>query len=639
MTPNTPWTPRLGAAPGPHGTRFRVWAPAARSVDLLLTEADGDSSGPRPLRLLADGLFEGRFDDVGVGDRYRYVLDGRGPFPDPVSRFQPDGVHGASAVVDPSRFNWSDDGWRGVPIEELVPYELHIGTFTPLGTFAGVEARLPYLRDLGVTAIELMPVADFPGSRNWGYDGAALFAPARCYGTPDDLRRLVNSAHRAGLAVLLDVVYNHVGPDGAHLHAFSPYYFTDRHASPWGAGINLDGEHSAHVREFLVENAMHWVHEYHVDGLRLDATHAIQDDSARHFLAELTARVKASVTGRHVLIVAEDCRNLARIVKPVSDGGWGLDGVWADDLHHQVRRLMAGDSDGYYQDFRGTTGDIATTIRRGWFFTGQYSTYFGDRRGTDPGSIPLERFIVCLQNHDQVGNRAFGERLHHAIDLASYRAVSVLFMMVPETPLLFMGQEWAATAPFLYFTDHHTELGRQVTEGRRREFARFVAFADPVNRARIPDPQADATFTSSRLDWNEQARSPSAGVLQLYKDLLRIRRTEPALRPGAGFSADAEALDDATVALRRSSATETVIVVCRLAGSGAVEITAPPVPVDRTSEDLMSLLTSEDARFTIDPDPPVITWSGRACTIRFTRPSAVILKAPPAGRLDQMRRV
>jgi len=639
MTPNTPWTPRLGAAPGPHGTRFRVWAPAARSVDLLLTEADGDSSGPRPLRLLADGLFEGRFDDVGVGDRYRYVLDGRGPFPDPVSRFQPDGVHGASAVVDPSRFNWSDDGWRGVPIEELVPYELHIGTFTPLGTFAGVEARLPYLRDLGVTAIELMPVADFPGSRNWGYDGAALFAPARCYGTPDDLRRLVNSAHRAGLAVLLDVVYNHVGPDGAHLHAFSPYYFTDRHASPWGAGINLDGEHSAHVREFLVENAMHWVHEYHVDGLRLDATHAIQDDSARHFLAELTARVKASVTGRHVLIVAEDCRNLARIVKPVSDGGWGLDGVWADDLHHQVRRLMAGDSDGYYQDFRGTTEDIATTIRRGWFFTGQYSTYFGDRRGTDPGSIPLERFIVCLQNHDQVGNRAFGERLHHAIDLASYRAVSVLLMMVPETPLLFMGQEWAATAPFLYFTDHHTELGRQVTEGRRREFARFVAFADPVNRARIPDPQADATFTSSRLDWNEQARSPSAGVLQLYKELLRIRRTEPALRPGAGFSADAEALDDATVALRRSSATETVIVVCRLAGSGAVEITAPPVPVDRTSEDLMSLLTSEDARFTIDPDPPVIAWSGRACTIRFTRPSAVILKAPPAGRLDQMRRV
>jgi maltooligosyltrehalose trehalohydrolase len=578
-------------------------------------------------------MFEGRCAGVGPGDRYRFLLDGRGPFPDPASRFQPDGVHGASMVVDSTSFAWSDHGWRGVSMEDLVLYELHVGTFTPRGTFAGVEARLPYLRDLGATAIELMPVADFPGSHNWGYDGAALFAPARCYGTPDDLRRLVDSAHGIGLAVLLDVVYNHVGPDGAYLQVFSPYYFTDRHKSPWGAGIDLDGEHSAHVRELVVENALHWVHEYHVDGLRLDATHAIQDESPRHVLAELTSRVKASAPDRQVLLIAEDHRNLARMVTPASRDGWGLDGVWADDLHHQVRRLVAGDSDGYYRDFRGTTDDVASTIRHGWFFTGQYATYFGEPRGTDPTGIPLERFVVYLQNHDQVGNRAFGERLHHVIDLASYRAASVLLMMVPETPLLFMGQEWAATAPFLYFTDHHAELGRQVSEGRRREFERFTAFSEPSVRERIPDPQAEATFAASRLDWTEQSRQPHAGTLELYRALIAMRRREAALRRTGRERAVAVALDDGTVAVGRSSASETVIVVSRLTGSGSVDLGGVPVlPSDRTDLHWTSLLCSEEPRFAADPDPPVVTWSDRGPTIRFARPSALILKAILADR-------
>ncbi len=631
QTTHVSWRARLGARPDAEGTHFRVWAPQAGMVDVLIERAGAPTR--EPLQAQPDGLFEGTCAGVEPGDRYRFLLDGRGPFPDPASRFQPDGVHGASMVVDPASFAWSDHGWRGVPTEDLVLYELHVGAFTPLGTFAGVEARLPYLRDLGVTAIELMPVADFPGSRNWGYDGVALFAPARCYGTPDDLRRLIDSAHAIGLAVLLDVVYNHVGPDGAYLCVFSPHYFTDRHKSPWGAGIDLDGEHSARVRELVVENAMHWVHEYHVDGLRLDATHAIRDESPRHLLAELTSRVKASTPDRQVLLIAEDHRNLARMVTPVSQGGWGLDGVWADDLHHQVRRLVAGDSDGYYRDFRGTTDDVAATIRQGWLFTGQYSVHFGEPRGTDPGGIPLERFVVYLQNHDQVGNRAFGERLDRAIDLAAYRAASVLLMMVPETPLLFMGQEWAATAPFLYFTDHHAELGRQVREGRRREFERFTAFSDPSVRERIPDPQEEATFTASRLDWAEQSRHPHAGMLELYRALVAMRRGESALRRSGRGPAVAVALDAGTVALRRSSASETVIVVSRLTGSGSVDLGAAPALLgDRTDLRWTNLLSSEESRFAADPDPPVVTWSDRGPTICFARPSALIFKAIPADR-------
>jgi maltooligosyltrehalose trehalohydrolase len=574
-------------------------------------------------------MFEGTFPEVGPGDRYRYLLDGRGPFPDPASRFQADGVHGPSMVVDAAAFRWSDQNWIGVPLERLIIYELHVGTFTARGTFAGVEARLPYLRDLGVTAIELMPVADFPGSRNWGYDGVALFAPARCYGVPDDLRRLIDAAHRLGLAVLLDVVYNHVGPDGAYLNVFSPFYFSARHASPWGAGVNLDGDHSSSVREFLIENALHWIHEYHLDGLRLDATHAIRDEGPRHFLAELTSRVKDSVTGRQVLLIAEDHRNLAGMVTPVPHGGWGLDAVWADDWHHQMRRLLTGDSDGYYQDFRGTTIDLATTITQGWFFTGQYSAYLGEHRGTDPRTIPTERFIVCLQNHDQVGNRAFGDRLHHAIDLASFRAASVLLLLLPETPLLFMGQEWGATTPFLYFTDHHAELGRLVTQGRRREFARFTTFADPEARERIPDPQAEATFTASRLDWAETTRPRHAGLIRLYTELLAFRRREPALKPGPDTTA--VALDEATLAVRRSSAEGSVVVVVRLTGSGVAHL---PVTQGLLGNGAgprwTSALSSEDPRFSVDPQPPTLDQSDRAITIQFARPSAVVLKGTPA---------
>jgi maltooligosyltrehalose trehalohydrolase len=618
------WSPALGAWPDGGDTCFRVWAPEARAVSVVIES--GRPGGTWALDPQPGGYFGGRVEGAGPGSRYRYTIDGRGPFADPASRFQPDDVHGPSMVVDAQRFTWSDGAWRGVARDDLVIYELHVGTFSRAGTFRGVVEHLPHLRRLGVTAIELMPVADFPGRWNWGYDGVAIFAPARCYGEPDELRFLVDRAHAAGLGVLLDVVYNHVGPDGAALFAFSPWYFTDRHQSPWGAGVNLDGPHAADVRGFLIENALHWIHEYHLDGLRLDATHAMRDDSARHFLAELTAVVRESVVDREVFLIAEDHRNLAQMVKPEREGGWGLDGVWADDLHHQLRVALAGDRDGYYADYSGSAADIAATLERGWFFTGQYSSYVSGPRGTDPAGIDLRRFVVCLQNHDQVGNRALGERLHHQIDLAAWRAALVLLLAAPQTPLLFMGQEWAATTPFLYFTDHHDELGHLVTAGRRREFARFAAFADAASRERIPDPQARSTFEASRLAWDEAAVEPHASILRLHAALLALRQTDPAIASAAATVA-VDAVGSDTIAMRRASGSMAALVVARLRGGGVVDLDGARRAALADGQSWRVRLTSEDPPFAPDSAPPRIESTDGSLVIQFERPSAVVLSA------------
>jgi maltooligosyltrehalose trehalohydrolase len=616
------WRPSLGAFFGAAGVSFRVWAPTTDHVDLLLNHG---GATPRCERLhrSGEGTFAGTFDTVRPGDLYMYRLDGEGPYPDPCSRFQPLGVHGPSAIIDPSEFEWSDREWQGVPLERAVIYELHVGAFTPAGTFAGLAAQLPYLAELGVSAIQLMPVAEFPGTRNWGYDGVSLFAPCRQYGTPHDLRRLVDSAHRTGLAVLFDVVYNHFGPDGAYGGVFSPFYRSPRHHSPWGAAINLDGEHSDAVRAFFIENALHWLHEYHADGLRLDATHWLQDDSTRHFVAELADRVRESANDRTVLLVSEDDRNLATIVRRPQEGGWGLDAVWADDFHHHVRRRSAGDCDGYYQDYSGAMADLAATLRQGWFYCGQYSEYAGAPRGTRPVGVPLERMIFCLQNHDQIGNRPFGRRLNHQIEPALFRALSALLLFAPETPLLFMGQEWAASTPFLFFTDHNPELGRLVTEGRRREFARFQAFADEATRARIPDPQAATTFDASRLHWDERVLDPHAGMLNLYRALLGLRRTEQALKSGARF--DVVELDDNGLALARArTGGDALLLVAWLGGSGAYEydLHGPTIAGGRWN----LMLSTGEARFRsaaestpapeiTEPDPLVVTFHGPAAVI------------------------
>ncbi|MFN8061073.1 MAG: malto-oligosyltrehalose trehalohydrolase [Vicinamibacterales bacterium] len=612
--PNT-WEATLGAVPEGRSTSFRVWAPTSEVVELVLEP----SGVRRSLARHQTGMFYGSYDDVSTGDRYRYSLDGEGPFPDPSSRWQPDGVHGASVVVDPHGFAWTDRRWTGLPLVGLVFYELHVGTFSPAGTFAGATTLLPQLQDLGVTALELMPVADFPGARNWGYDGVCPFAPAHAYGTPDDLRRFVDAAHALGLAVFLDVVYNHTGPDGSYLGRFSPYYFSRRHASPWGAGINLDGAHAAPVRQFFIENALHWIHEYHMDGVRLDATHAIQDDGPRHFLAELAAGVHESVSDRLVHVIAEDHRNLAVMTTPSVERGWGLDAVWADDFHHQMRRLLAGDRDGYYRDFTGTTADIATTVRQGWFFTGQYSEHLQEHRGTAPTSLPPERFVVCLQNHDQVGNRALGDRLHHGIEAAAYRAASVLLLTLPQTPLLFMGQEWAASSPFLYFTDHEPALGRLVTEGRRREFKDFAAFADEQARQRIPDPQELDTFLVSRLDWAERSSEPHASTLALYRAVLAFRRSE--LAPESSTSFDIHAIDTDTLVMKRTCRDgRRALVVVRLRGAGGVDVSGHASVGEARGWTVA--LTSAD--WSAGVSRPTVEGAGATLAVRFHEPAAVI---------------
>jgi maltooligosyltrehalose trehalohydrolase len=476
-----------------------------------------------------------------------------------------------------------------------------------------------------------MPVGDFPGDRNWGYDGVALFAPARCYGTPDDLRQLVDEAHRLSLAAHLDVVYNHFGPDGAYHAQFSPYYYSTDHKNLWGASINFDGEHSSPVRDFFIENALHWVQEYHVDGLRLDATHAIVDDSPRHFLADLQSAVRGSVAeaGRRVVIIAEDHRNLVGMIRPQRQGGWGLDGVWADDFHHQMRRCLARDPDGYFADFSGSVEDIAATMRQGWFYCGQDSTYLGGPRGTDPGAAAFPSFVYCLQNHDQIGNRPFGDRLHHAVEPAAYRAAVALLLLAPETPLLFMGQEWAATTPFCYFTDHHERLGRLVTEGRRREFSRFDAFTAPGARQRIPDPQRRDTFEASRLLWAERALPHHSHMLQLHQRLLWLRQHEPALRGTERRWVEVMPLDQGAVALRRdgASAAPLLAVVC-LRGSSVADLRGRTLADPGSTSRWMTLLSTENERFAPDPAPPDIDLSGPV--VHFRRPGAVVLRAGTA---------
>ena len=624
------WRPSLGAWPDGDGTQFRIWAPRARTIEVVV-ERPAMEPLVAPLARSPDGTSSVVVPGVGAGDRYRYRLDDNGPFPDPVSRYQPEGVHGASEIVDPSRFTWSDQGWQGLTPEDLVIYELHVGTFSPEGTFDGLTSRLQALCDLGVTAIELMPLADFAGGRSWGYDGVDLFAPARCYGTPDDLRRLVDEAHQRGIGVILDVVYNHFGPVGNYALEFSKQYLSSRE-SAWAACVNLDDVGSEHVQEFFIENALHWLHEYHIDGLRLDATHTLRDETPPHFLEVLAERIHDSAPGRWVPLIAEDYRNLNFMIRPREEGGWGLDGVWADDFHHQMRRLLAGDDEGYYRDYSGTTADLAATINQGWFFTGQHSLYLNEMRGTDPAGIPPRRFVLCLQNHDQVGNRAFGDRLHHAIDSASYRAASGLLLTLPQTPLLFMGQEWAANSPFQYFTDHDEELGKLVTEGRRKEFRHFKAFTDPGARERIPDPQVATTFEASKLDWSERDRAPHASILQLYRSFLALRRSEPALRSNRVGDYVAVALDEGTLLLRRDGpGGERLAIVVRLRGSGVVDLAGRPGMALPAGRAWVLIMTTEDPLFAPDSSPPQVDLSTAAPVLHFPRPAAVVLRAEPRG--------
>ncbi len=579
----------------------------------IVVGAGWDSEGTFAMTKTSEGYFTTEVSGFSPGARYHFFVDERGPFPDPASRYQPEGVHGPSAIIDPASYRWHDAEWIGLALEDIVFYELHVGAFTSEGTFRAAAEKFAYLKDLGVTAVEVMPLADFPGNRNWGYDGVAPFAPARCYGTPDDFRYFVDQAHQTGLAVFVDAVYNHFGPDGAYQGCFSRHYFTKKHQTPWGDAINFDQPWSADVRQYFVENALRWVHEYHVDGLRLDATHAIKDDSPRNILAELAAAVShaSKDLGRRVHVIAEDARNLAQLLKPECAGGMGLAGVWADDFHHQMRRALAGDHEGYFAAFNGSTQSIAETIKQGWL------------RGSDPAGVKYSKFVYCLQNHDQIGNRALGDRLHHALDAATYRAASSLLLLLPQTPLLFMGQEWAASTPFLFFTNHNEKLGALVTEGRRREFAEFSVFSD----GGVPDPQAGETFLASRLKWEERTVEPHAAILRLYKSLLHLRRTEAALRNvGSSPNLSIEAFDNDTLILHRIAANETsgLLVVIRLRGSGDVKLRGQ-------LSNLNPIWNSEDPKFALDSAP--IHVEKTEPVVRFERPGAIVFRTEQENRV------
>ena len=540
------WQLDLGANVVEGGVRFRVWAPNAKRIEVVLQQGVGEDR--QALAPEADGYHAGTVAGARAGDRYRYALDGGQPFPDPCSRSQPDGPHGASEVVDPGQYVWHDDGWTGLGPDGLAIYELHVGTFTPEGTFDGAIARLPDLKSLGVTAVELMPLAEFPGRWNWGYDGVDLYAPESAYGGPEGLRRFVDAAHQLGLGVILDVVYNHFGPDGNYLRVYADAYFTERHHTPWGAAVNYDGPQSEQVRHFVLQNARYWLEEYHLDGFRLDATHAIVDTSPSHLLAEIAA-VAHSLPERRAVVIAEDHRNLVQQIRPSKQGGLGLDGVWADDFHHALRTYLTGQREAYYANYTGRLEDVATAVEQGFLFQGQKRPATGELRGTKVTDEPARAFVFCSENHDQVGNRAHGERLAHLTDAERYLVASAVLLFVPETVLVFQGQEFAASAPFQFFTDHNPELGKLVTRGRRKEFAAFSAFRDPKQRAKIPDPQAESTFRRSVLEWSERERN--ADVYALYRTLLTLRRDDPVLRCQDRSATQARALTSDLLAIRR----------------------------------------------------------------------------------------
>jgi maltooligosyltrehalose trehalohydrolase len=495
---------------------FSVWAPFAKSVDIVVED------GAVPMLRQSDDHWYIELDESRVAAGYRYSVDDGPALPDPRSRWQPDGVHGASRIVNTRDWHAAAvPGFRPRPLTEAVIYELHVGTFTPEGTYAGAAKMLPYLVELGITHVELMPVATFPGGRGWGYDGVHLFAPFPSYGTPEELAVFVDACHSHGLAALLDVVYNHLGPEGNYLAAFGPY-FSDRVRTNWGLALNYDGPYSDPVRQFVVDNALMWLREYGFDGLRLDAVHAIFGFEALHLLEELSKAVKrlGRQLGRELLLIAESDLNDPRLIRGTELGGYGLDAHWADDLHHGIHRFLTGESTGYYSDFNGLA-DIATALREGYVYQGQYSAHRRRRHGRPPRGISLDQLVVSSQNHDQVGNRAVGDRLSASLSVTQLKAAAALIVLSPCLPMLFQGEEWAASTPFLYFTDFLDEqLGKTVSQGRRAEFTAFNW------QQEVPDPQLPETFMRSKLNWAEIREAPHADMLNWYRALIALRRVK-----------------------------------------------------------------------------------------------------------------
>jgi maltooligosyltrehalose trehalohydrolase len=565
---------KLGAVWRPDGTcKFLLWAPRAKKVDVRVENARG-STGMISLEALERGYFFGVAKDVSVGALYQYVLDGKTARPDPASEFQPRGVHGASQVMD-GRFDWTDKTWRGLELKKYVLYELHVGTFTPEGTFDAIIPRIANLKQLGITAIELMPVAQFPGPRNWGYDGTYPFAVQDSYGGPAALKRLVNACHERGMAVVLDVVYNHLGPEGNYLGEFAPY-FTEAYRTPWGAALNFDGPHSDEVRRYFIQNALQWIQEFHFDGLRLDAINAIVDTSARKFLEELSAECHAAGQrlNRPVYLIAESDRNDAKVVEGSEVGGWGLDASWNDDFHHALHVLMTGERNGYYEDYSGVE-DLARAFRDGFVYAGQYSTFRQKRHGTSTHDLHGEHFVVFSQDHDQIGNRMLADRYSQTMSLEKLKLAAAVVLLSPYVPMLFMGEEYGEPAPFQYFVSHEDKgLIEAVRKGREEEFARFQW------AAKLPDPQAEDTFLRSKMNWDLQDGGKYKVIREFYRELLDLRTRIPALSELSKNDQEVVAFaEQNTLFIRRWRGDSQVCIAFHF-GEAAVSVDAP-IPTGR----------------------------------------------------------
>jgi maltooligosyltrehalose trehalohydrolase len=530
------------------GTDFRVWAPSAKTVHLCI---EGGPGSPATLAMTAeeDGYYSCFVDLAGPGSLYRFQLDEQaGPYPDPASRFQPDGPHGVSQVIDPHTFQWTDGEWPGVERAGQILYEMHVGTFTKEGTWKAAREQLKELASAGITVIEIMPIADFPGRFGWGYDGVNLFAPTWLYGEPDDLRGFIDEAHATGLGIILDVVYNHFGPDGNYLAQFSPYYFNSGFNTDWGTAINFDGERSGPVRAFYLANAAYWIEEFHFDGLRLDATQDIHDSSSPHILKEVGSVARQAAGNRKIIVIAENERQHSILVRPETQSGYGLDALWNDDFHHSAIVALTGRSEAYYTDYKGTPQEFISAMKYGYLYQGQWYAWQRQRRGSPALDLDPASFVTFIQNHDQVANTARGERPNLLATAGKYKAMTALLLLGPGTPMLFQGQEFAATTPVLYFCDHKAELSKIVREGRAEFLAQFRSLALPEMRDVFGDPGNPSTFEASKLDFSERQRN--AALYSLHKDLIALRRQDPVFSKPRKGALDGAALSPDAFVLR-----------------------------------------------------------------------------------------
>lgn len=623
----------IGAEPtAGGGTHFRVWAPRAQAVEVVLETIDGDPLATADLTREAGGYFAGTLESAGPGSLYRYRLDHRSDLlPDPASRFQPLGPHGPSQVIDPSAFAWSDHTWRGVTMPRQILYELHIGTFTPEGTWAAAANELPRLSELGITAIEVMPVADFPGRFGWGYDGVNLFAPTRLYGNPDDFRAFVNTAHHLGIGVILDVVYNHLGPDGNYLADFAPEYFTDRYPNEWGDAVNFDGPGSAGVREFVLANARYWIEEFHLDGLRLDATQQMYDASADHIVGAITRAVRDAASGKETIVIAENEPQNVDYLRDPEAGGLGLDALWNDDFHHTFVVALTRRREAYFTDYRGTPQELVSAVKRGFLYQGQYYSWQGVRRGSLTRGIPRHALIAYIENHDQVANSATGTRLWQRASPARFRAITALFLLAPATPMLFQGQEYGSTRPFLYFADHVPGLSEAVRRGRAEFLRQFPNIRDPEVTRRLPDPGDPRTFEASRLDPADRERNPE--IFALHRDLLRIRREDPVISRQAQDGIDGAVLTDSAFVIRyfAPDCSDRLLLV-NLGTSMCLEIAPEPLLGPPGGMEWAVVWSSEDLRYGGGGISPVETPDGW----HLAGESAVVL-APKNRKIEERK--